>query len=300
MKLFSVVIPTFNRREKLKRAIESVLSQTHQNFEIIIIDDGSTDNSQKMVDSFSDKRISYLWQPNSGGPALPRNKAIAIAKGDWICFLDADDMWYSKKLEILKKEIESRAGINVFCHNEDIENISTGLMRQNKYGPFTNDFYRDLLLNGNVISTSATTVQKEFLDSMNLRFDENPFCQIVEDYDLWLRIASKKGTFYFIDNVLGKCFIEKDSISNNLQKYHHNLIFLMKKHVGEIQSFVNNPSLLLKKLETYAVIGYAKQLFLSGEFLMAFKNITSILMLNPLISCHFISKKIQQHILKFK
>jgi glycosyltransferase involved in cell wall biosynthesis len=299
MNLFSVVIPTFNRSAKLKRAVESVLTQTYKHFEILVIDDGSTDNSQEIIQNFCDERISYIWQPNSGGPALPRNTAINLAKGGWISFLDSDDIWYKHKLEILNEAIVLNKDKIFFCHNEDLENITTGLIKKNKCGPSTDDFYRDLLLKGNVISTSASTVTQDFLDSMDLRFDENPFYQIVEDYDLWLRIASKGGGFHFINDVLGKCFVEEDSISNNLDKYYHNLIYMLQKHVTEIQSFDNNHNLLLRKLETYAVIGNSKSLFLSGKFLDALKKIVKISLLNPVISCDYILRKLQK-ILKFK
>ena len=83
--LFSVVIPTYNRANMLQRALESVLAQSYDNFEILVMDDGSTDNTAEVVASFTDPRITYRWNKNFGGPARPRNKGIALAKGEWIC-----------------------------------------------------------------------------------------------------------------------------------------------------------------------------------------------------------------------
>jgi glycosyltransferase involved in cell wall biosynthesis len=103
--MFSIIIPTFNRAEKLQKAVQSVLNQTYTNFEILIMDDGSTDQTKEMVRLLQDNRIKYEWSKNSGGPAIPRNRGIQIAQFDWICFLDADDSWESNKLEICKNYI---------------------------------------------------------------------------------------------------------------------------------------------------------------------------------------------------
>src|SRR5882672_1834830 len=95
---FSIVIPTYNRAAKLKLTLDSVIAQTFTDFEVLVMDDGSSDNTREMVESFRDSRIRYQWAPNSGGPATPRNRGIDAAVADWICFLDADDRWYPDKL----------------------------------------------------------------------------------------------------------------------------------------------------------------------------------------------------------
>ena len=91
--LISIIIPTFQRRDKLKIALMSVMSQTYRDYEVLIMDDGSTDGTDEMVYSFKDSRIFYNWQKNTGGPAKPRNDAIKIAKGEWVAFLDDDDQF---------------------------------------------------------------------------------------------------------------------------------------------------------------------------------------------------------------
>jgi len=99
-KLVSVIIPTFNRADLIEYSIISVLNQTYQNFEIIIIDDGSTDNTREVVHSIKDKRIKYIYYKHVGLPASARNKGIMIARGEFIAFLDSDDIWLPKKLEM--------------------------------------------------------------------------------------------------------------------------------------------------------------------------------------------------------
>src|SRR6266545_511842 len=96
---FSVVIPTYNRAEKLRRALESLLHQSYGDFEVLVCDDGSTDGTREVVSAYAGElQISYLWEENWGGPARPRNRGIAAAQGKWVCFLDADDWWHPDKL----------------------------------------------------------------------------------------------------------------------------------------------------------------------------------------------------------
>ena len=96
---FTVIIPTYNRAELLRRALESVHSQTYRDFEVIVCDDGSTDHTRDVANSFAGRmHMSYLRDENWGGPARPRNRGIQEASGEWLCFLDADDWWYPEKL----------------------------------------------------------------------------------------------------------------------------------------------------------------------------------------------------------
>jgi glycosyltransferase involved in cell wall biosynthesis len=116
---FTVIIPTFNRSDKLQHCLNSVLSQTFTNFEILIIDNGSTDNIRKMIpENFKDSRIHYFWQKGSGSPANPRNQGIRKSRGVWVAFLDSDDVWYPEKLEIVYNKIQAHSETDVICHNE--------------------------------------------------------------------------------------------------------------------------------------------------------------------------------------
>ena len=99
-KLVSVIIPTYNRSSFLKEAIQSVLNQSYNNFEIIVIDDGSEDETEKVIQSFNDSRIKYLKREHTGSPAFIRNQGMKIAKGEYIAFLDSDDLWFPHKLKM--------------------------------------------------------------------------------------------------------------------------------------------------------------------------------------------------------
>ena len=104
MCLISVIIPTFNRVEFISEAIDSVLSQTYSNFEIIVVDDGSTDNTKQLLTKYG-SRITYDFQENKGVSSA-RNKGLDIAKGEWIAFLDSDDIWLPEKLSLQMQDLE--------------------------------------------------------------------------------------------------------------------------------------------------------------------------------------------------
>ena len=101
----TVFIPTYNRAGSLRETLDTVLAQTFTDFEVLVMDDGSKDDTAGMVAAIGDPRIRYEWAPNSGGPATPRNRGIEAASADWICFLDADDFWYPDKLGTMARTI---------------------------------------------------------------------------------------------------------------------------------------------------------------------------------------------------
>ena len=117
--IFSVVIPTYNSSKTITKTINSVLKQNYQNFEIILVDDGSTDNTVNKVELINDNRIRIFKIKRSGGPAKPRNYGIKKSKSNWICFLDSDDLWEYNKLKILFKSIKNN-DFDILCHNEYI------------------------------------------------------------------------------------------------------------------------------------------------------------------------------------
>ena len=193
--LVTVIIPTYNRAKYIEDTIRSVINQTYKNLEIIVYDDGSTDNTKEIVESFKDKRIKYFWQKNSGMPAVPRNKAINHSSGEYIAFIDSDDLWLPNKLEKQLKEYEQNNNVGLVCtsiiqFNENDEWIKN-LELSDK--DFT---FKSLLFNSHV-RLSSVLVKKSVLNDVGL-FDENPIIRVGEDYELWLRI-SKKYKIKYID-----------------------------------------------------------------------------------------------------
>ena len=181
----SVIIPTYNRKKTLARAIQSVINQSLSPFEILIIDDGSNDGTEEWVkENF--QNIKYIYQ-NNRGVSSARNIGIENANGDWVAFLDSDDEWLSNKLHEQVIAIESNPKIKFFHTNEIwIRNgVRVNQMKKHKkYGGHIFEKCLDICR----VSPSSVLIQKEVFDNIGV-FDES--LRVCEDYDLWLRITSK-------------------------------------------------------------------------------------------------------------
>jgi glycosyltransferase involved in cell wall biosynthesis len=186
--LVSVVIPTYNRAWILTEAIKSVLSQTFENYELIVVDDGSTDNTRLLLDSFKD--IRAISQKNKGVSAA-RNSGIEAAAGDYLAFLDSDDLWLPEKLASQMAFFKTHPEAMI-CQTQEIwirngRRINPKRRHRKASGMF---FERSLDLC--LVSPSAVIIKKDLLDDVG-RFDEMlPAC---EDYDLWLRIGARYPVF---------------------------------------------------------------------------------------------------------
>lgn len=257
---FSIIIPTYNRSYTLSRPIDSVLNQSFQNFELIIVDNGSTDNTQEWLSkNYKNDKIIYSYQTGSGSPASPRNKGISLAKGEWVCFLDSDDMWKKEKLEFILDAIQCQSNLDVICHNENLyyEDINK-IGKISKYGPFSKDMYREMLIFGNRLSTSATSVKIKFLKKNNLKFNEVNELATVEDYDLWLRLAMHNAKFFFLPESLGFYTVGQSNMISNSNLFCKNLENLLRIHTFVIQNFTNNKdglwSLLRLRIKIYNIL----------------------------------------------
>ena len=244
---FSVILPTFNRGKVLFKTVESVINQTYGNFELLIIDDGSTDNTQDILKQFNDKRIKYFKNSHSGLPAVPRNFGIKNSTYEWICFLDSDDLWYPKKLEIVRNSILNHDDILLFCHNEIlVKNNSKSFIKHSV--ELSSNFYRQLLIHGNKLSPSAVCLNKNYLLVNKIFFNENINFKIIEDYDFWLRFFQSHNQIKFINHTLSEYILLNDSISNNTLLYIKNLENLYRKHVYQIQNFTDDKDELMNTL----------------------------------------------------
>jgi glycosyltransferase involved in cell wall biosynthesis len=200
--LISIIIPTYQRCSKLKIALESVLSQTYENYEILIMDDGSKDGTKEMVHSFKDDRIIYNWQNNTGSPAKARNRGIKAARGEWVAFLDSDDWWTFDKLKNCMHHNNNQVDfiyhdVKIVSKNQDILKRKMIKTRQLK-----NPVLIDLLLSGNMICNSSVIVRRNLLISVG-SIDERKELVAVEDYHTWLKIAKLTDKFFYIPQSLG-------------------------------------------------------------------------------------------------
>lgn len=183
MPLFSVIIPSYNRKDRLKNAIDSVLAQDEKDFELIVVDDGSDDGTSDLVEEYSD-RIIYIYQKNSGVSAA-RNSGIASSNSPYITLLDSDDTWNYNKLRSDREFIGNNPGIMIH-QTEDIwirngRRVNPGLKHLKPEG---NIFIQSLRLC--LISPSSVCINRKIFEEYGMFDEKLPVC---EDYDLWLRVT---------------------------------------------------------------------------------------------------------------
>ncbi|MCK4738277.1 MAG: glycosyltransferase family 2 protein, partial [Sulfurimonas sp.] len=180
----SVVIPTYNRYEVLQRALTSVYAQTYKPKEIIVIDDGSTDETSQIQNLFPS--VKYYYQENSGVSSA-RNLGIKNSTYDWIAFLDSDDEFHIDKLKAHVDFHKNSPDIRMSYTNEKWIRDDREVKLPKKYQKVGGDIFEECLSHC-IIAPSATLIHKDLLDEVGL-FDEN--LEVCEDYDMWLRMALK-------------------------------------------------------------------------------------------------------------
>lgn len=213
MSKVSVVIPAFNSAAYIRETINSVLNQSFKDLEVVVVDDGSKDNTGELLKDYHSK-VRYILKEN-GGPASARNLGIKEAKGEFIAFLDADDLWMSDKLE---KQLERFDG-------EDIGLVFSSVQKMDKDNHDLPDYVNrerfeghifEKLFNKNFVPTSTVLVRKSCFEEFGV-FDEDPELISVEDYDMWLRIASKYKLAH-VDEKLVRYRVHENNISKNLAR----------------------------------------------------------------------------------
>lgn len=204
----SVVIPTCNRAPVISRAINSVLTQNRPPEEVIVVDDGSTDDTRQVIESSYAGKVKYIYQRN-GGVSCARNAGIRQAKGDWIALLDSDDEWKPEKLELQLAALAREPSYD-FCHTNEIwirNGIRVnGMLKHEKSGGFI--FEKCLPLC--VISPSSALIKKTIFDEIGLFDEDLPVC---EDYDFWLRYCWRKPVLYIEEPLLVKYGGHADQLS---------------------------------------------------------------------------------------
>lgn len=204
--LVSIIMPSYNTERFIADSIQSVLNQTYQNWELIIVDDCSTDNTDTVVASFTDSRIKYLKNEKNSGAAVSRNRALREAKGKWIAFLDSDDLWASEKLEKQIKFMEENDYKFSYTDYEKIDEESNNL---------------NIFVSGPKEVTEKDMYRYCWVGCLTVMYDAEQvgLVQIKDikknnDYAMWLQV-SKKANCYLLSENLAKYRIRKKSISHD-------------------------------------------------------------------------------------
>jgi teichuronic acid biosynthesis glycosyltransferase TuaG len=228
---FSIIIPAYNAGKTIVRALQSCLQQTYPVHEIIIVDDASTDDTEALLSAYKEQ-VKYIQLLKNLGSAAARNKGLDAATGNYIAFLDADDIWHERKLEIIASIFDAKNDISFLYHSYTLQSIDTITIPEGTV-LYRTPFIK--LLQSNPVATPCAII------SNNKQFRFNDSMRYMEDYDLWLRIAYKHKAYY-IDiplTQIGRPVLSEGGVSANKWK--------MRK--GELKTFTRlvklNPVFLL-------------------------------------------------------
>jgi glycosyltransferase involved in cell wall biosynthesis len=187
MPLVSIIIPVYNGEKTIQKTIESVLQQTFQNFEILVINDGSHDSTLNVINNIKDERLRIFSYPNAG-VSTSRNRGLALARCEFISFLDADDLWTPDKLEIQLKSLQDNSQAAVAYSWSDWIDESGQFLRSGGHITVNGKVFEHLLVRDFIESGSNPLIRKQALDEVG-EFD--PSVTPAEDWDMWLRLAAR-------------------------------------------------------------------------------------------------------------
>lgn len=220
---FSIVIPTFNSEKTIEETITSVLNQNYKNYEIIIVDNNSSDNTMQILDNFKTTNINIYKIKNNGIIAKSRNFGVQKSKYEWICFLDSDDIWLDNKLNHLNSLILNNKNFDIFAHKEFINYKQKKIVKKIRYKYDKNIKFLDNIINENFLSPSAVCIKRESLITLNLYYNESKKFVTAEDYHFWITLALSKFKLYFSNEYLGVYNINTNNFSLNTSLHNQNI-----------------------------------------------------------------------------
>lgn len=227
--LVSIIMPAYNAARTILESIESVLAQSYRQWELIVVDDGSTDGTSATVEKVADQRVLLLKQENSG-VAAARNRDLEQAQGEYIAFLDSDDIWVPEKLEkqvdVFRNEKKGNTGLvytEKRCFSE--KTADAYACRSRQFDDIADNFLRLLIFN--YIATLTVMTKKSVIEDVGM-FDESLFG--TEDWDLWIRIA-KRYEIACIDEELAYYRVHEQGISKNRRRTIEEVYKVMQKHL---------------------------------------------------------------------
>ena len=298
--LFSIIITSYNSSHYIDRTINSVTKQNFKDYEIILVDDCSNDGTIDLVKKNYGSRIKiFSTKKNFGGPAISRNIGINKSSGNWISFLDADDFLFKNRLSFFNELIFSNPAFEVYCSNEILLDKINKKKKIINHGPFSQNFFEDLLIEGNRLSPSASVIKKDFIIKNNILFDDSQKIIGVEDYDFWLNLSKNNAKFFFTAKILNAYVIHDQNITNNSKQHLENTLNVINKN------FKYNKNIEKKKyLKRIFNIKYSfsiNHLFKKKDFIQNFYKFLTQSTKNPVLSLEFILKKLYEkiHLKKF-
>jgi glycosyltransferase involved in cell wall biosynthesis len=234
----SVVIPTYNRAEDLRRCLDSLVAQTYVNFEVVVCDDGSTDASERVAAEFLGRLdIRYETAENFGGPARPRNRGIGMARAPIVAFLDSDDWWAPEKLRLSVAALNE--GADIVYHDLFVVRVQSQTIFKDRVvsSKPRASMFNALLCTGISIPNSSVVVRKELLEKIGGISEERDLIS-VEDYDTWIRLSQLTDKFVRIPAVLGYYWVGGGNISAASPRQIERIKVLYARHVNALAQHI--------------------------------------------------------------
>lgn len=230
--LVSVVIPAWNAERFIEKTLDSVKAQTFTDYEVVVTDDGSSDNTKAVVDAWlaRNRVAGQCIRQENKKIAGARNTAMRAATGHFIALLDHDDLWYPEKLARVLPEFDRHPEVVLVCHRINATRDGRQLPALKK-GPVVPSMYERLLFNGNALAPSAVVFRRH--DALDIGgFREDPRLNTVEDYDFWMRL-SRVGLFHGVDEFLAEYVVVENSASSRIEYHYSNMESLLRLHFAD-------------------------------------------------------------------
>lgn len=275
----SVVIPTHNHAHFLPECLGSVKSQTYKDYEVIVINNGSTDNTEAVVRNLAWEKLRYHYQSDTGSVAGPRNTGIRLAKGEYVAFLDSDDLWYEQKLEKVMKLLEENRSIDILSHDLFLarEGRKKSIIR---CGPLKKDMFKFLLIRNFLLGSATVTKRNVLIETGG--FDESKDFVHVEDCELWLRIAYARKSFYFMNEALGEYRVHNANLSRDFECVLMNEKNLLNKHIKKFKSRIPFYGYFLYTYRLSSIhFKLGMQYFFRKKYIKCLYNLFKSFFLNP-------------------
>jgi teichuronic acid biosynthesis glycosyltransferase TuaG len=250
--LVSVVVPTYNRCGLMLLTLESILSQTHRNMEILVIDDGSDDDTEVAVKGIQDKRIKYVSAGRTKDIARVRNLGIEHSTGEYIAFCDDDDLWIENKLEM---QLSFTDDFKFVCSDFKTIDINGNVLDPELGVGFDENMIIDLkmLLMGNIVATSSVLINKKIL---TMRFSEKQSTTSAEDYELWLKLAENNVICYISTPLV----LFRRHTNTSSFDYGEKYLSLLNEVINILSFYQRYPDHEVNKFARYGTLKQEKEL----------------------------------------